>query len=336
MPKMIAGPATGLVPILSVRSDLHADDDQSTLVSSQRLSRCVRSARPAATCTACSRRLSLAACPSCSLPTTTESATIPRCDCLPQPTMRLVSRSVLEAARLLAGDLPSGTGLAVALLDGEEAGARGSAHHAPQVAAGTYVINVDGAARLGEAAAVEAGGPAEPLLAALDQAGRQTGVPLRAGAMASDNRRYAAAGLPSIGIGMGMPGYQTTAETPDRVEPRTLLAADQSRRGDGQAAHQFPCTSWRNPMIVPSKDLPVAVIGAGPVGLAAAAHLAERGIDFVVLEAGSSVGRRDPGMAARARCSAPGATTSTPPPAVCSPAPAGPNPTRTRCRPAAT
>jgi hypothetical protein len=33
-------------------------------------------------------------------------------------------------------------------------------------------------------------------------------------------------------------------------------------------------------------QLPVAVIGAGPVGLAAAAHLAERGRDFVVLEAG--------------------------------------------------
>ena len=33
-------------------------------------------------------------------------------------------------------------------------------------------------------------------------------------------------------------------------------------------------------------DLPVAVIGAGPVGLAAAAHLAERGIPFTVLEAG--------------------------------------------------
>ena len=34
------------------------------------------------------------------------------------------------------------------------------------------------------------------------------------------------------------------------------------------------------------QDLPVVVIGAGPVGLAAAAHLAEWGIDFTVLEAG--------------------------------------------------
>ncbi len=35
--------------------------------------------------------------------------------------------------------------------------------------------------------------------------------------------------------------------------------------------------------------LPVAIIGAGPVGLAAAAHLVERGIDFVVYEAGGSI-----------------------------------------------
>ncbi|QYC41865.1 dihydropyrimidine dehydrogenase subunit A [Nonomuraea coxensis DSM 45129] len=36
-------------------------------------------------------------------------------------------------------------------------------------------------------------------------------------------------------------------------------------------------------------NLPVVVIGAGPVGLAAAAHLAERGIDFTILEAGDRV-----------------------------------------------
>ncbi|WP_194891724.1 FAD-dependent oxidoreductase [Catenulispora pinisilvae] len=37
-------------------------------------------------------------------------------------------------------------------------------------------------------------------------------------------------------------------------------------------------------------ELPVVVIGAGPVGLAAAAHLAERNIDFLVLEAGNQIG----------------------------------------------
>ncbi|MFB4294658.1 FAD-dependent oxidoreductase [Nonomuraea sp. ATR24] len=36
--------------------------------------------------------------------------------------------------------------------------------------------------------------------------------------------------------------------------------------------------------------LPVVVIGAGPAGLAAAAHLAERGLDFLVVEAGTQVG----------------------------------------------
>ncbi|CAN5355027.1 NAD(P)-binding domain-containing protein [soil metagenome] len=35
--------------------------------------------------------------------------------------------------------------------------------------------------------------------------------------------------------------------------------------------------------------LPVAIIGAGPIGLAAAAHLIERGLDFVIYEAGESV-----------------------------------------------
>lgn len=35
--------------------------------------------------------------------------------------------------------------------------------------------------------------------------------------------------------------------------------------------------------------LPVAIIGAGPIGLAAAANLVERGIDFVIFEAGDSV-----------------------------------------------
>jgi len=39
-----------------------------------------------------------------------------------------------------------------------------------------------------------------------------------------------------------------------------------------------------------SNDLPVAVLGAGPAGLAASAHLAERDLPFVIFEAGESVG----------------------------------------------
>lgn len=38
-------------------------------------------------------------------------------------------------------------------------------------------------------------------------------------------------------------------------------------------------------------NLPVAIIGAGPIGLAAAAHLAERGQQFILFEAGSGMGQ---------------------------------------------
>lgn len=134
---------------------------------------------------------------------------------------------VLEAARILSAALPAGVGLSVALLDAEEVGALGSAHHSQQLRAGDthpLVINVDGAGLLDQAAAVEAGGPAHALLALLDQAGRYTGVPLAAGPVASDNRRYGAAGLAAVGIGAGMGGYHSPADTPDRVDPDTLAA----------------------------------------------------------------------------------------------------------------
>lgn len=39
-----------------------------------------------------------------------------------------------------------------------------------------------------------------------------------------------------------------------------------------------------------NSSLPVVIIGAGPIGLAAAAHLAEKDVNFVLLEAGKSVG----------------------------------------------
>jgi thioredoxin reductase len=43
-------------------------------------------------------------------------------------------------------------------------------------------------------------------------------------------------------------------------------------------------------MIEKKEQLPVAVLGGGPVGLAAAAHLIERGLTPLILEAGSTVG----------------------------------------------
>ncbi|MBO4270597.1 NAD(P)-binding domain-containing protein [Microbispora triticiradicis] len=43
-------------------------------------------------------------------------------------------------------------------------------------------------------------------------------------------------------------------------------------------------------MTTPAAELPVVVIGAGPIGLAAAAHLIDRGLDPLVLEAGPAAG----------------------------------------------
>lgn len=218
MPKMIAGPPQGDRPLLAVRTDLHtrmaAEGGEVTIsvplrtieTTGTNVHAVLTDGTPSVLLTA--HYDGVGDDPGQRLPAAADNAS--------------GVAVVVEAARLLA---PAGIGIAIALLDAEEAGAQGSAHHAPHVPPGTHVINVDGAAELGDAAAVEAGGPATALLAALDQAGRETGIPLRAGSMASDNRRYAAAGLPAIGIGMGIPGYQTPAETPDRIDPATLLAA---------------------------------------------------------------------------------------------------------------
>jgi hypothetical protein len=49
-------------------------------------------------------------------------------------------------------------------------------------------------------------------------------VPLVAGPVASDNRRYATVDLPTVGIGAGMAGYHSPADTADRVEAATMTA----------------------------------------------------------------------------------------------------------------
>lgn len=204
----------------------------------------------------------------------------------------------LEAARLLKGRLPEGVGLSVALLDGEEIGAVGSAHHATRLTAEgrtPLVLNIDGAGELNEAVWVEADGDAMPILTALDAAGRATGVPLRPGQIASDNRQYAAAGLATVGLGAGMPGYHTEGDTAERVRPETLVAMTRLvvatvEQLAAQTTNSATDTSGAEDMNQSLTELPVVVIGAGPVGLAAAAHLADRDIDFLVLEAGDAVG----------------------------------------------
>src|SRR5262245_26223662 len=55
------------------------------------------------------------------------------------------------------------------------------------------------------------------------------------------------------------------------------------------SSKQMATPERENLMDSKAPALPVAVIGAGPVGLAAAAQLASRDMDFVVLEAGDSI-----------------------------------------------
>lgn len=156
------------------------------------------------------------------------------------------------------------------------------------------MINIYGAGELNEAVAVEADGPVWAILAALDVAGRAAGVPLSAGQAASDNRRYAAAGLAAVGLGAGMHGCHTEHDTAEYVQPETLEAM--ARPVIATLTELATATQNTNTEIGAGTmnqniaELPVVVIGAGPVGMAAAAHLAERGIAFQVLEAGDSVG----------------------------------------------
>lgn len=80
-----------------------------------------------------------------------------------------------------------------------------------------------------------------------------------------------------------------------RVIPRTAapaaLAASAEFQGACPDSAVFMALALATPA-TPAGDgpLPVAVLGAGPVGLAAAAKLIERGLPFVVFEAGNRVG----------------------------------------------
>ena len=133
---------------------------------------------------------------------------------------------VLEAARVLAADLPAGVGLSVALLDGEEVGALGSAHHAAQLL-GDATAGRQRRRRRPPATRPPPSRPAVPRTGCSPYSTRPAGTSgCRWGPrpVASDNRRYGAAGLPAVGIGAGMAGYHSPADTADRVETATLTA----------------------------------------------------------------------------------------------------------------
>ncbi|MEW2070411.1 M28 family metallopeptidase [Streptomyces sp. NPDC007346] len=138
-----------------------------------------------------------------------------------------------ETARVLSRAEPLGRPVIFALLDGEEMGTLGSGHHARQLRERELrpdVLNIDMAGKFNGKVAVELG-PADPppddLIAALDASGRQLGIPLYAAPVASDNRRYAAAGLPSAGVGLGAAHYHSPLDSPERIEADALRKAGQ-------------------------------------------------------------------------------------------------------------
>ncbi len=90
----------------------------------------------------------------------------------------------------------------------------------------------------------------------------------KAGAVADGARCCTPAGAQAVEITSGC--CNTDTVTPTTATDTATLAAPASRPGSGEP--------------------PVVVIGAGPVGLAAAAHLHEQGLAFLVLEAGNTVG----------------------------------------------
>ena len=85
--------------------------------------------------------------------------------------------------------------------------------------------------------------------------------------------------------------FQRFGFTPaDRAKAPAALQPSAEFQGACPSGADFMLLSFEPPKSTQLDGLPVAVLGAGPVGLAAAARLIERGIPFVVLEAAQSVG----------------------------------------------
>lgn len=76
----------------------------------------------------------------------------------------------------------------------------------------------------------------------------------------------------------------------DRARAPKALQPSAEFQGACPASADFMVLAFEQPETTGLENLPVAVLGAGPVGLAAAAKLIERGIPFFILEAASTVG----------------------------------------------
>jgi hypothetical protein len=136
---------------------------------------------------------------------------------------------VLELARVVQGSsIRPRRPIIFAAFDGEEVQAQGSLAYAQQLQSQgsmPLVVNLDGAARFNEAVWVEAGSGADELLTALDIAGQWLHIPLVLGAVASDNRRYAAAGFPSVGVALGGGGGHTPTDGAELVDAEAMQMA---------------------------------------------------------------------------------------------------------------
>jgi hypothetical protein len=136
---------------------------------------------------------------------------------------------VLELARILqASEQRPRRPIIIAAFDGEEMQAAGSRAHAAQLqreGVMPFVINLDGAAQFHEAVWVELGAGAERLSDAYDLAGQWLAIPLVLGPVASDNRRYAAAGFPTVGVALGGASGHSPGDVPDRVDRAAMQLA---------------------------------------------------------------------------------------------------------------
>ncbi|MEP7284598.1 MAG: M28 family peptidase [Chloroflexota bacterium] len=136
---------------------------------------------------------------------------------------------ILELSRLIGqlGIKPYRS-IVFAAFDGEEINATGSYAYAQSLkAAGQkpLVINLDGAAQFHEAVWAELSENADHLMRVLDRTGEWLEIPLVQGSVGSDNRRFAQAGFPTVGLALGGYGGHTPDDTVNRVDPEAMKLA---------------------------------------------------------------------------------------------------------------